>query len=109
MKLPLWRAILGFATLGALLLAFAVAGEAYLDNYRLDGFMRQLAVTSATASDDELRARILGRAAELELPVPAESITITREGSRPRIRIERYALETPLLRLDLRMPAASAP
>lgn len=109
-KLPLWRAIAGFGALGILVTLLVVAGLAYLDNYRLDGYMRTVAADPASggAADDALRARILDRAAQLGLPVRSSDVKVTRDGGRLRIRIEKYGLQTPVVRMDLRMPAAES-
>jgi hypothetical protein len=109
-KLPLWRVIAGFGLLGILVALLVVAGLVYLDNFRLDRYMRGLAESadSVGLSDGALSDRLVGRARELGLPVLAGDISITRVDGRPRIRIARYGVETPVGHMDLRMAEASS-
>jgi hypothetical protein len=109
-KLPLWRVIAGFGLLGILAALLVVAGLVYLDNFRLDRYMRSLAESAESVglSDAALRDRLMGRARELGLPVQAGDISITRANGRPRIRIVRYGVETPVGHMDLRLPEASS-
>jgi hypothetical protein len=106
-KLPLWRLVAGIAVLGTLVALLGVAGLAYLDNYRLDNYMRTLAARS-DLNDAELTADILRHAKDLNLPVQPYDIQIVRPDGRPHIRIARYAMQTALAKLDLRMPEASS-
>ena len=109
-KLPLWRAIAGFGLLGILAALLVIAGLVYLDNFRLDRYMRALAEQpeSVGLSDAALSDRLVGRAGELGLPVHASDISITRTDGRVRIRIARYGVETPVGHMDLRLPEASS-
>jgi hypothetical protein len=109
-KLPLWRVIAGFGLLGILVALLVVAGLVYLDNFRLDRYMRGLAEQpeSAGLSDAALSDRLVARARDLGLPVQAGDISIIRTDGRPRIRIARYGVETPVGHMDLRLPEASS-
>ena len=109
-KLPLWRVIAGFGLLGILVALLVVAGLVYLDNFRLDRYMRGLAEApeSVGLSDAALSDQLVARARDLDLPVQAGDISITRTDGRPRIRIARYGVETPVGHMDLRMPEASS-
>lgn len=109
-KLPLWRLITGFAVFACLIAVGVLACQVYLDNYRLDRYMRSLAASadSTTLSDAVLSSRIVDRARQLELPVRASDVTITREGNRPHIRIARYGVQTDLIRMDLHLPEANS-
>lgn len=109
-RLPLWRLITGLGVLAILTALLVVAALVYVDNFRLDRYMRKLAAQpeSATLQDPDLTARILQQAKQLDLPVRADDIHIAHSDGRPEIRIDRYTLQTKLLRLDLRMPAASS-
>jgi hypothetical protein len=100
----------GFAVLGVLVLLLILAGMVYADNYRLDRYMRSLVDDPATAalSPVDLNTRILDRARQLGLPLHAYDITITRAGGTSHIRIAKYAVQTSLVRMDLRMPAAAS-
>ena len=109
-KLPLWRAIAGFGFLGVLAALLIIAGLVYVDNFRLDRYMRGLAEQpeSVGLSDTDLSGRIVARARDLGLPVQAGDISITRADGRPHIRIARYGVETAVGHMDLRMPEASS-
>jgi hypothetical protein len=109
-KLPLWRLIAGIAVLAALAGLLVTAGLVYVDNFLLDRYMRALAQQPASIaqSDAALTSRILDRAKELDLPVHASDIGITRPDGRPHIRIARYGVQTYLGRMDLRISEASS-
>ncbi|HXE62299.1 MAG TPA: hypothetical protein VN519_02105 [Bryobacteraceae bacterium] len=108
--LPLWRMIAGFGVIAILVLALFVAGSVYLENFRLDRYMRSLAVdpASVTLSEAEITSRILDRAHSLGLPLHASDVTVTRANGRPHIHIDKYTTETVIGRMDLRLPAASS-
>ena len=109
-RLPVWRLITGFGVLGILIALLVIAGLVYLDNFRLDRYMRTLAAqpSSIAVSDAALSDNILARARQLDLPVHASDITVTRTAGRPHIRIARYTVQTDLVRLDLRLSEASS-
>ncbi len=102
-KLPLWRAIAGFGLLGILVALLVIAGLVYLDNFRLDRYMRGLAESAESVglSDAALSDRLVARARDLGLPVQAGDISISRVDRRPHIRIARYRVETPVGHMDL--------
>lgn len=110
-RLPLWRLIAGLGVIAVFVLALFVAGSVYLENFRLDGYMRSLAANPASVSlsDAEIAGRILDRAHSLGLPVQATDVTVTRAYGHVRIHIGKYTTETSLGRMDLRLPAASSP
>ena len=109
-RLPVWRFIAGLAVLGSLVAVLVLAGLVYVDNFLLDRYMRALAAqpASATLSDAALSGSILARAKQLDLPVRAGDIRITRTDGRPHIRIAKYQVETNLGRLDLSLPEAAS-
>lgn len=102
--------IAGFGVIAILVLALFVAGSVYLENFRLDRYMRSLAVdpASVTLSEAEITSRILDRAHSLGLPLHASDVTVTRANGRPHIHIDKYTTETVIGRMDLRLPAASS-
>ena len=109
-KLPLWRVIAGFAVLGILVVLLVVAAQVYVDNFRLDRYMRALAAEPASAAlpDAALSHSILERAKQLDLPVQPGDISVTRADGRPHIRIATYGVQTPLVRMDLRLSEAAS-
>lgn len=109
-RLPLWRLIAGFGVIAVFVLALFVAGSVYLENFRLDGYMRSLAANPASVSlsDAEIAGRILDRAHSLDLPVQTTDVTVTRTYRQVQIHISKYTAETSIGRMDLRLPAASS-
>jgi hypothetical protein len=108
--LPLWRLISGLAVLGTLIALLILAAFVYLNDYRLDRYMRSLAEqpSSAQLSDADLSSRLLDRAKQLGLTVHPYDIGITRSDGRIHIRIDKFTVQTKLVRLDLRLPAAQS-
>ena len=109
-KLPWWRVIAGFGLLGILVALLVIAGRVYLDNFRLDRYMRAVAAApeSVGRSDSFLSGEVVGYAQGLGLPVRRSDVSVTRTDGRPHIRIARYRVETPVGHMDLRLPEASS-
>jgi hypothetical protein len=86
------------AVIGALL------APVYLDNYRLRGYVEELArsAEARTQSDDRLRVAVLEKAASLGLPVKADNVLIRRSDENMRIEV-RYVVRVdfPLYTVDL--------
>lgn len=108
LRLPLWRLIAGFAVLGILVVLLVAAAQVYIDNFRLDRYMNALAAgpTQAGLSDAALIQSILSRAKQLDLPVQPHDVSVTRTDGRPHIGIARYGVQTPFVRMDLRLSEA---
>jgi len=106
-RLPLWRLIGGLAVLGTLAALLILASLVYLDDYRLNRYMRSLAEQPGL-SDAALSESILARAKQLGLNVHPYDIEVTRTAKKPRIRIAKFTVQTRLVRLDLRLPAADS-
>ncbi len=109
-KLPLWRLISGLAVLATLVLLVVLAGQVYIDNFRLDRYIKDLAAQPASAnlSDSVILNDILERAKQLDLPIQRSGISVTRFDGKPHIRIDRYGVQTYLVRMDLRLPEAAS-
>lgn len=105
MKLPLWRLILGVLVLGAMAAVLISLAPVYLENYRLGQFVKQLARGPASA-DDTVRAAVIARARELDLPVDSGDIQITHAAGKLRIET-KYAVQMdfPLYQVDLHFHA----
>lgn len=98
-RLPVWRLITGIAVLGSLVAVLVMLAPVYIDNYLLDQYMRALALQSSSvaSSDAALAGDVLDRAKQLDLPVHASDIAITRVGGKPRIRIAKYGVQMNLV------------
>lgn len=108
LPLPLWRLITGVSVLGIFALVIIMLAPVYVDNFRLRGYERELAAAPAASaiSDDALRGEVLSRAQELDLPVRAGDVKITRDGAKPHIETV-YKVKMTLYPVDLHMSAAS--
>jgi hypothetical protein len=92
----------------AVLAVLAVLGvrliPIYFRNHQLEQFVEDQTRSGAAAKppDDVLRARVLERASQLELPVVADNVHIDRSGGTVRIEV-RYAVrvDLPLYTVDL--------
>ncbi len=111
MKLPWWRLILAVLVLGTMAAVLLSLMPVYFENYQLGQFVKQL-VRGPDAPDDALRAAVLKRARELDLPVDAGDIAITRsEGKSGKLRIQtKYKVQMDFLlyQVDLHPPANAA-
>jgi hypothetical protein len=107
-KLPLWRLIAGLAVLGGFAAVLILLAPVYIDNFRLRGYVRALAdaPNAAAMPDDGLRAQVLVRAHELDLPVQAGDVKITHNGRKPHVETV-YKVKMTLYPVDLHMSANS--
>jgi hypothetical protein len=103
-RLPLWRliaAILVLAGMAAILLALA---PVYFEDYQLRQYIRTLAQgpDAATMPDDALRAAVLGRARQLDLPVRPGDIQVSHAAGKLRLQM-KYAvqIDSPVYQVDL--------
>lgn len=105
MKLPLWRLILGVLVLAAMAAVLISLAPVYLENYRLGQFVKQLAHSPAS-TDDSVRAAVLSRARQLDLPVDSADVQITHASGKLRIET-KYAVQMdfPLYQVDLHFHA----
>ena len=88
MKLPLWRLIAGVAILGSFVAVMTMLAPVYIDNFKLRSYVKTL----TDAPDDTLRAEVLDRARQLDLPVLPGDIQITRDQGKPRVNM-RYKVK----------------
>jgi hypothetical protein len=112
LKLPLWRliaAILVLAVMAGVLLTLA---PVYFEDYQLRQYMRSLVrAANPTATPDEIiRAEVLGRAHQLDLPVEPGDVQISHQDGKLQLRV-KYAVQMdfPLYQVDLHFhPAATS-
>ena len=115
MKLPLWRLVLGVLVLAAMAAILLTLIPVYFENYQLGQYVRQLARNSNApgvpdAPDDaKLRAAVVARARELDLPVEPGDIQITRPEGKLQLET-KYAVQMdfPLYQVDLHFRANGA-
>lgn len=104
MKLPLWRLIAAILVLSVMALVLISIAPVYIENYQLRRYVRTLtgAENAAAMTDDALRGSVLARAKQLDLPVAADDVRITRQNGKPRVQL-RYAVQVdfPLYQVDL--------
>lgn len=108
MKLPLWRLILAILVLAGMVAILAALAPVYLENYRLSQYVKQLA-RGPDAMDDALRAAVVARARQLDLPVQSGDIQVTRNNGRLDLQT-RYAVQVdfPLYQVDLHFHASGS-
>jgi hypothetical protein len=101
MKLPLWRliaAILVLACMVGILLALA---PVYFEDYQLRQYVRSLALGPNTP-DDNLRAAVLARAHQLDLPVEPGDVQITHPNGKMHLQLNYVVqMDFPLYQVDV--------
>jgi hypothetical protein len=103
-KLPLWRliaAILVLVTLAGVLMALA---PVYFEDFELRQYIRSLASGSnaAGAGDDALRAAVLARARQLDLPVLPGDVQISHPKGKLQVRVKYVVqMDFPLYQVDI--------
>jgi len=102
--LPRWRIAAGCLVLAAIALFALLFAPVYIRNLKLQNYVDAMThrVGNDKQSDDELRARILERAHQLDLPVKDDNVHIYRSTEGVRIDV-RYAVtvHAPLYTVDL--------
>jgi hypothetical protein len=111
-KLPLWRLIAAVFMLCGMAAVLLLLAPVYLENFRLQQFVRDLAVRpdSKTTTDDTLRTTVLARARQLELPVAPDDVHITHPDGKLHLDM-KYAVQKDfrLYQVDLHFhPGASS-
>jgi hypothetical protein len=96
-KVAPWRIGLGVAILGAMAYLAALFAPIYFSNLELQNYVADVTQTveNRDKPDDLLRARVLQKASELDLPVKASNVQITRPGGALRIEV-RYVVQIQL-------------
>jgi hypothetical protein len=81
-----------------------------LEDYRLRQYVRTL-VQHPVASDDALRASVMNRAHELDLPVRASDIEIKHDAGKLHVQLNyKVQMDFPLYQVDIHFhPGATAP
>lgn len=108
MKLPLWRLIAAILVLAALAGILVALAPVYFEDYQLRQYLRTL---TPTTPDDALRAAVLARARQLDLPVQPGDIRISHPNGKLHLDL-KYAVQMdfPLYQVDLHFhPTATTP
>jgi Domain of unknown function (DUF4845) len=104
-KLPLWRLVLAVLVLGVMVTVLLSLMPVYFENYQLGQFVKQL-MRGPTSPDDTLRAAVLKRARELDLPVETSDVTITHSEGKTEIKTKyKVQMDFLLYQVDLHLPA----
>jgi hypothetical protein len=108
LKLPLWRLIAAILVLAAMIGILLALAPIYFEDYQLRQYIRSLAPTTP---DETLRAAILARARQLDLPVQPGDIQIAHPNGKLQLQL-KYAVQVdfPLYQVDLHFhPGVTSP
>jgi len=106
-RLPLWRLITGFGILLGFAAVIVFLAPVYIDNYRLRGYMRDLAASSSE-SDDQFRTDVLARAHQLDLPLVGSDVVVTRPNGRAHLETKyKVKMDLGIYPVDLHLGASS--
>jgi hypothetical protein len=107
-KLPLWRLVLAVLVLGVMAAILLSLMPVYFENYQLGQFVKQLA-RGPNAPDDTLRAAVLNRARQLDLPVEPGDVAIMHSEGRSEIKTKyKVQMDFPLYQVELHLHADAA-
>ncbi|MEP6714615.1 MAG: DUF4845 domain-containing protein [Terriglobia bacterium] len=107
-RLPLWRAITGFAMLAIFLGVLAALAPIYLENYQLARYVHTLgaAPSSQAMPDEALRSEVAARAHELHLPVVPADVQIDRANGKLHVQAAYHVqMDLSLYAINLHMSA----
>ena len=103
-QVPRWRIAAAIAVLAALAGFGALFTPIYVHNLELQRYVADLthSTRSQGAGDQELRANVLKKAGELDLPVTADNVHIERIGDQLRIDVRYFVrVSLPFYTVDL--------
>jgi hypothetical protein len=103
-RLPLWRAISGFAILALFVLVMAMLAPYFVENSQLTRYVRSL---PAADSDEKIRSEVIAQAHALGLPVESGDIKIKRDGGRLRLETRYVVRNLSFYPVDLHLQANS--
>ena len=97
MTVPRWRIAAAIGVLAALLGFGALFTPIYIDNLRLQNYVSELTRSESVArqTDDALRAQVVAKAHDLDLPVKADNVHIDHRPEGIRIAV-RYIVRVTL-------------
>ena len=96
MKVARWRIAAAIAVLAALLGFGALFAPIYIDNLKLQSYVSELTQSGSAMrqSDDGLRAAVVAKAAQLDLPVKADNVHIERTSDGLHIAVRYFVRVT---------------
>ena len=90
-RLPLWRLIAALLVVAAMVAVLGALAPVYLRDYRLGQYMKSVA-SAANAQDDVVKAEVLTRARQLDLPVRPEDLQLSHPAGKLEMQM-RYAVQ----------------
>ena len=102
--LPRWRIAAGCLVLAAFVFLAFLFAPVYIRNLKLQTYVDGIThrVENPAKSDDELRALVLNKAHELDLPVTEDNVHVLRTGDVVRIEVHyMVTIHAPLYSVSL--------
>src|SRR3954469_6743616 len=90
-KLPLWRLLAGLLVLVAMAGVLLALAPVYFENMQLSRYLQTL-VSGGDRPDPEIQSAVLTRARQLDLPVLADEVKISRPNGKLEVQI-KYAVQ----------------
>jgi hypothetical protein len=112
-KLPIWRFIAGILVLLGMAGVLLALAPVYYEDYRLREYVRSLVrgANAPTTSDEALRASVMNRAHELDLPVQQSDVVVSHDAGKLHLELKYVVqMDFPLYQVDLHFhPGATSP
>jgi hypothetical protein len=90
-RLPLWRLIAALLVVGAMVAVLLALAPVYFEDYQLGQYMKSVA-RGAKVQDDDVKAEVLTRAHQLDLPVQAADLQISHQAGKLEMQM-KYAVQ----------------
>jgi hypothetical protein len=112
-RLPLWRLVAAFLVLAAMVGVLLALAPVYFEEYELGQYIRSIVASpaAALASDESIRAQVLARARQIDLPIRANDVQISRPGNKLQVQVNvKVQMDFSLYQVDVHFhPGATAP
>lgn len=91
----------GLGVFAAMFIVLASLAPVYLENYRLQQYLREVTRTPSTP-DETVKTEVIARVHQLGLPVVPEDIAITRPNGKLRLEVKyKVQMHLTLYQVDL--------
>ena len=90
-RLPLWRLIAALLVIAAMAAVLAALAPVYFEDYQLGQYMQSVA-RAANVQDEAVKAEVLARAHQLDLPVRSEDLQISHPAGKLDLQM-KYAVQ----------------